>query len=284
MPPDALAFEPVLRFATFAGVFVAMALWEVLAPRRAPTLPRRARWAPNLALLALDVAVVRVLVPGAAIAVALAGEARGWGLINALAVPAWLALPLAVAFLDLAVYFQHVTFHAVPALWRLHRVHHADLDFDLTTGTRFHPAEILVSTGIKCAAVAAIDAPALAVLAFEVLLNATAVFNHSNARIPPRIDRWLRWIVVTPDMHRVHHSVEYDESSSNFGFNAPWWDRLFGTYRDQPAAGHEAMQVGVDAFRDPADLRLGRMLLQPLRETPGGYPINRRGGRRAEVA
>ena len=272
-----VASEPFLRLGIFLGIFAAMALWEALAPRRSLRFTRKTRWIPNLALLAIDVAAVRVLAPGAAIAVALAGEAHGWGLLHAIGAPAWLAIPAAVALLDLAIYFQHVMFHAVPTLWRLHRVHHADLDFDVTTGTRFHPVEILISTGVKCAAVAAIGAPALAVLAFEVLLNATAMFNHANARIPAGIDRWLRWLVVTPDMHRVHHSVDYDESSSNFGFNAPWWDRLFGTYRAQPAAGHEAMTIGVDAFRSAEDLRLDRLLIQPFLDTPGGYPINRRG-------
>jgi sterol desaturase/sphingolipid hydroxylase (fatty acid hydroxylase superfamily) len=254
-----------------------MGLWEALAPRRARGFTRKERWVPNLAMLAIDVAVVRVLAPGAAISVALAGEAHGWGLLNAIEVPGWVAIAAAMALLDLVVYFQHVTFHAVPVLWRLHRVHHTDLDFDVTTGTRFHPIEILVSTGLKCAAVAAIGAPALAVFAFEVLLNATAVFNHANVRIPQGLERRLRWLVVTPDMHRVHHSVDHDESSSNFGFNAPWWDRLFGTYRAQPAAGHEAMTIGVDAFRTADDLRLERLLIQPLLDTPGGYPINRRG-------
>jgi sterol desaturase/sphingolipid hydroxylase (fatty acid hydroxylase superfamily) len=192
--------------------------------------------------------------------------------------PVWVAVPLAVVLLDLAIYFQHVTFHAVPTLWRLHRVHHADLDVDVTTGTRFHPLEILISTAIKCAAVAAIGAPAVAVLAFEVLLNATAMFNHANAGLPPALERWVRRFVVTPDMHRVHHSVVYNESSSNFGFNLPWWDRLFGTYRAQPAAGHAGMTIGIDAFRSPADLRLDRLLVQPFRGTPGGYTINRRPG------
>ncbi len=270
------AYEPVFRLSAFVAVFAAMALWEVLSRRRKPLLNRARRWPHNLALLLVDVIAVRIVLPGAAIAVALAGESNGWGLLNAMALPAWLALPLAVAFLDLAIYFQHVTFHAVPALWRLHRVHHADLDFDVTTGTRFHPLEILLSTVVKCAAVAAIGAPAFAVLAFEVLLNATAMFSHANVRIPVGVDRWLRWIVVTPDMHRVHHSIRYNESSSNFGFNAPWWDRLFGTYRDQPAISHEQMVIGVDAFRTPEDSRIDRLLLQPWRDTPGGYAINRR--------
>jgi sterol desaturase/sphingolipid hydroxylase (fatty acid hydroxylase superfamily) len=247
---DPLGFyEPLLRLGSFAAVFAVMALWEAWAPRRSAQFSRRQRWPHNIALLVVDVAVVRVVAPGVAIAVALAGEDNGWGLLNSIALPVWLTIAAAVLFLDLVIYFQHVTFHAVPALWRLHRVHHADLDFDVTTGTRFHPLEILISTGIKCAAVAAIGAPAFAVLLFEVLLNATAMFNHANLRIPPGADRLLRWLIVTPDMHRVHHSILYNESSSNFGFNTPWWDRLFGTYRAQPKEGHEAMTVGVDAFR-----------------------------------
>lgn len=268
--------EPLIRLVAFVGVFVAIAAWEFASPRRARTFGRRMRWPNNLALLAVDVLVVRLLAPGAAIAIALAGEARGWGLLNLAGVPAWLAVPAAVALLDLAVWFQHVVFHAVPLLWRLHRVHHTDVDVDVTTGTRFHPIEILISVGIKCATVAAIGAPALAVLAFEVLLNATSMFNHANARLPAAVDRWLRFLVVTPDMHRVHHSVVCHETNSNFGFALPWWDRLFGTYRAQPAAGHEAMILGVDAFRGAGDARLDRLLTQPLRAAAGSYAINRR--------
>ncbi len=271
-----LAYEPVIRLGVFFLIFLAMALWEVLAPRREQAFGRRARWPHNIGLLLLDAALLRIVAPGAAIAVALAGEAHGWGLVNAVGLPAWAAVLLAVALLDLAIYFQHVMFHAVPTLWRLHRVHHTDLEFDVTTGTRFHPIEILISTGIKCAAVAAIGAPAIAVLVFELLLNGTAMFNHANARLPKLLDRVLRWAIVTPDMHRVHHSIVYNETNSNFGFNLPWWDRLFGTYRAQPAAGHEAMVIGVDAFRSREDLRLDRLLMQPFRESPGGYAINRR--------
>ena len=266
--------EPWIRFGAFVAVFAAVAAWEALAPRRRRKYRRAARWPHNVGLLLVDAALLRVLAPGAAIAVALVGEARGWGLLNAVGLPAWVAIPLAIALLDLAIYFQHVMFHAVPTLWRLHRVHHSDIDVDLTTGTRFHPVEILLSVVVKCAAVAAIGAPALAVFAFEVLLNATSVFNHANARLPG--DGLLRWLVVTPDMHRVHHSIVYNESASNFGFNLPWWDRMFGTYRAAPAAGHEAMTLGVDAFRGEEELRLDRLLLQPLRDTPGGYSINRR--------
>ena len=272
----AVSDEPLLRLGSFLAVFALMAAWELAAPRRNSQFSRVKRWPHNIALLVLDVAVLRIVAPGAAIAVAVGGEINGWGMLKAAPIPQWLAIVLAVALLDLVVYFQHVTFHAVPALWRLHRVHHADQDVDVTTGTRFHPLEILVSTAIKCAAVAAIGAPAFAVLIFEMLLNATAMFNHSNGRMPVGLDRVLRWAVVTPDMHRVHHSVLHNESSSNFGFNMPWWDRIFGTYLAQPAKGHDAMTVGVDAFRTPADLRLDRLLIQPLRDTPGGYPINRR--------
>ena len=271
-----LASEPSIRFGAFLFVFFAVALWELLAPRRRQAFGRLVRWPNNLGLLLVDSVVLRVVAPGAAVAVALEGQAHGWGLLNALALPGWASVVLAIVLLDLAIYFQHVMFHAVPTLWRLHRVHHADLDYDITTGTRFHPIEIVLSAGIKCAVVAAIGAPPVAVLAFEVLLNATAMFNHANARLPQALDRLLRWTVVTPDMHRVHHSVVYNETNSNFGFNLPWWDRLFGTYRAQPAAGHEAMTLGVDAFRSREDLRLDRMLVQPFRETPGGYAINRR--------
>jgi|SRR5882672_1317640 len=273
---SAIAYEPLIRLGSFLLVFVAIAAWEMLSPRRRSLLGRRPRWIHNLGLLLVDIAVLRIFVPGAAVALALIGEARGWGLINTLSLPVWAAVPLTVALLDLVIYFQHVMFHAVPTLWRLHRVHHTDLDFDVTTATRFHPIEIIISTGIKCAAVVAIGAPAVAVLVFEVLLSATAMFNHANAHLPQPLDRLLRWLIVTPDMHRVHHSIVYNETNSNFAFNLAWWDRLFGTYRAQPAAGHESMTIGVDAFRSVEDQRLDRLLMQPLRETPGGYAINRR--------
>jgi sterol desaturase/sphingolipid hydroxylase (fatty acid hydroxylase superfamily) len=276
MSIDPTQHEPWIRAGSFLAVFAVFALWEALAPRRARAFPRTRRWPHNLGLLLLDVVVLRLVAPSAAVVVAVQGETHGWGLLNAAVLPPWVAVVVAVVALDLAIYFQHVMFHAVPALWRLHRTHHSDLDFDVTTGLRFHPIEILLSTGVKCAAVAALGAPAVAVLLFEVLLNATAVFNHANVFLPVPLDRWLRWLVVTPDMHRVHHSVVYNESSSNFGFNLPYWDRLFGTYRALPAAGHAAMTIGVDAFRAPEELRLDRLLAQPFRDTPGAYPINLR--------
>ena len=184
-----------------------------------------------------------------------------------------------VLLLDLAIYLQHVMFHAVPALWRVHRVHHADLDFDVTTGVRFHPVEMVISMALKLAVVAALGTPAIAVLAFEVLLNATSMFNHGNLGIPVGVDRVLRLLVVTPDMHRVHHSIVVDETNSNFGFNLPWWDRLLGTYRDQPRAGHQGMTIGVGQFRDPIELRLDHMLVQPFRGETGPYPIGGQGSR-----
>ncbi len=271
-----LSNEPLIRLGAFLGVFALMAAWELLAPRRRLSLSRWQRWPSNIALSALNTALVRVLFPTAAVALALVGEQRGWGLLNAIQLPPWLALAIAVLALDLVIYLQHVLFHAVPALWRLHRMHHADLDFDVTTGARFHPLEILLSTLIKLAAVAALGAPAAAVLVFEVLLNATSMFNHGNVRLPARLDRVLRWIVVTPDMHRVHHSIVPRETNSNFGFNAPWWDRLFGTYRAQPEAGHEAMTIGIGQFRAPREQWLDRMLIQPFRDDAADYPLGRR--------
>jgi sterol desaturase/sphingolipid hydroxylase (fatty acid hydroxylase superfamily) len=260
----------------FLTVFAGVSLWETLAPRRDRALDRGRRWSANLGLLLVDIGVLRILAPGTAIGTAYAAHANGWGLASALELPPWVVVLASVALLDLVIYFQHVAFHAVPTLWRLHRVHHADIDFDVTTGIRFHPAEILISTFLKCAAIAAIGAPAAAVIAFEVLLNAASLFNHANASLPVWLERPLRWLLVTPDMHRVHHSIEYDESSSNFGFSLSWWDRLFGTYRAQPRLEHARMAIGVDAFRQPGDERLDQLLIQPLRDTPGRYPINRR--------
>jgi sterol desaturase/sphingolipid hydroxylase (fatty acid hydroxylase superfamily) len=269
MPESFIAYEWAIRLAAFAGVFLAMALWEVVSPKRALTVGRRLRWPGNLGVVVVDTLIVRALFPTAAVGVALLGEARGWGLLNWLAVPSWAATLAGLLVLDLAIYLQHVLFHHVPMLWRLHRMHHADLDIDVTTGVRFHPIEIVLSLLIKLGVVAGLGAPALAVLLFEVLLNATSMFNHSNVRMAPAIDRIVRWLVVTPDMHRVHHSIIRGETDSNFGFNFPWWDRLFRTYRPQPAQGHQGMTIGITAFRDPAELRLDRMLAQPFRKDEG---------------
>jgi sterol desaturase/sphingolipid hydroxylase (fatty acid hydroxylase superfamily) len=272
------AYEPFIRLGAFGGVFVVMAIWELAGPRRQQAIGRGWRWPSNLGVLLVDALLVRILFPTTAVGLALVAEARGFGLFNVFPLPALVGVMVSVIVLDLAIYLQHVLFHAAPALWRLHRMHHADLEFDVTTGLRFHPIEILLSMMIKLAAVAALGTPAVAVLIFEVLLNATSMFSHSNVRIPPGLDRALRWFVVTPDMHRVHHSVLSRETNSNFGFNVPWWDRLFGTYRAQPAAGHDAMTIGIEQFRDPRELGLDRMLLQPLRGDTGPYPLGWREG------
>ncbi len=271
-----LANEPVIRLAAFAGVLAAMVALEALLPRRHRSFPRLRRWPSNLGIVAVDTLLLRLVFPTAAVGAALAAEARGIGLLPWLGLPGPVAVLAAVVLLDLAIYLQHLLFHSVPALWRLHRMHHADLDFDVTTGLRFHPVEILLSMVIKLAVVVALGAPAVAVLLFEVLLNASSMFNHANLRLPPWLDRALRPVLVTPDMHRVHHSAVPRETNSNFGFNLALWDRLFGTYRAQPAAGHEAMTVGIEDFRDPVELRLDRMLTQPLRDDDRAETLGRR--------
>jgi sterol desaturase/sphingolipid hydroxylase (fatty acid hydroxylase superfamily) len=268
-----MSIEPYVRLIIFGAVLGAMAAWELGAPRRKQDIGRKTRWPSNLGIVLLDTLLVRLLFPMGAVGIAIGAEIRGWGLINALRVPAWVAIPAGIILLDLAIYLQHVLFHAIPALWRLHRMHHADLEFDVTTGVRFHPVEIFLSMVIKLGVVTAVGAPALAVLIFEVVLNATAMFNHGNVTLPARLDRILRWVLVTPEMHRVHHSIDARETNSNFGFNLPLWDRLFGTYRDQPEAGHVGMTIGIAQFRDQAEQRLDRMLTQPFREDASTYPL-----------
>ena len=268
--------EAIIRIVVFAGVLGGMALWELLAPRRRLRVPRPARWTANLGMVALSTLAVRFVLPLGALAAAEVARERGFGALNLWPLPRWAAFVLGVAALDFVVYLQHVLFHAVPALWRLHMVHHTDLDFDTTTGVRFHPVEILISMAIKLAAVAALGPPPAAVLTFEALLNASSLFNHGNVALPRGLDRLLRLIVVTPDMHRVHHSIHERETNSNFGFNLPWWDRLFGTYRDQPEEGHEEMAIGLTPYRDPARLHLGQLLVLPLLGDTGRYPIGRR--------
>lgn len=267
-----MTYEAGTRLAIFTGVFALMAVWEILAPRRKQLLGRGVRWPSNIGVVVLDTVLVRILFPMGAVAVALWCEANGYGLMNALAVPGWFAVPLTVVVLDLVIYTQHVAFHAMPMLWRIHRMHHADTEIDVTTGARFHPIEIVASMVIKIVAVAILGAPAVGVLVFEVLLNALAMFNHSNVRMPLGLDRIVRLFVVTPDMHRVHHSIKAHETHSNFGFNMPWWDRLFGTYRAQPEAGHDGMTIGLPVFRDRHEQRLDNMLTQPFREPAA--PLN----------
>lgn len=267
IPIDA-ASETALRLGCFVGLFVLLAALETAWPRRSRSLARAARWPANLGMSLASQLVVRLLVPLTAAALAIEAASRGWGLLNRVDLPAWLEIALAVLVLDFAIYWQHRLFHVVPALWRLHRMHHADVDLDVTTGVRFHPASILVSAAIKLAVVLLLGPAAVAVLLFEVLLNATSLFNHANLALPARLDRVLRLLVVTPDMHRVHHSLDDAERNCNFGFNFPWWDRLLGTYRAQPARGHDAMTLGLPAFRDAPEQRFFRLLGQPLRGEP----------------
>lgn len=271
------AHEAAFRLAVFGGVFAAMIAWEFVAPRRGLMLSRWQRWPGNIAIVALNTVVLRLSLPVAAAGLAMTAEAHGWGLFNQVTWHPLLELVAAVVVLDLVVYLQHVMFHAVPAFWRLHRMHHADLDFDVTTGSRFHPIEIVMSMLLKMAVVLVLGPSAAAVIVFEMLLNGTSLFNHGNVRIPAAVDRALRLVIVTPDMHRVHHSSTPRETNSNFGFNLSIWDRLLGTYRAQPERGHEGMEVGLHEFREPGASRLDRLLIQPFVAGDSEYSINRRG-------
>jgi len=258
--------EATIRLSCLFGVLALMAIWEALAPRRALTVARARRWTSNLGLVVFNTVAVRLLIPLTAVGLAGMAVRNGWGALHRFNLSRAWEIPLSVIALDLVIYLQHVLFHAVPALWRLHRVHHADLDFDVTTGLRFHTIEILLSLALKLAAILALGPSPWAVLIFEVLLNATSMFNHSNVRMPMWCDRALRWLVVTPDMHRVHHSIDRRETDSNFGFNLPWWDYLLGTYRPQPAENHETMPIGVAELRDERlCCRLPAMLWLPFR-------------------
>ena len=248
----------------FLGMLATMGFWETIAPKREQRASRLGRWAANLGIIAISVLMLRLLIPAGAMGAAAFAEANGWGLLNVISLPYPAAIMVAVILLDCAIYWQHVIFHAVPMLWRLHKVHHADVEIDVSTGLRFHPVEMLLSMIIKISVVLLTGAPMLAVLIFEVLLNATAMFNHGNVRLPAGVDRWLRLLIVTPDMHRVHHSIIKRETNSNFGFNLSLWDRLFGSYRAQPAGGHAGMQIGLPEYRQFRGLAW--MLALPFRK------------------
>ena len=267
--PEFLPGGPdALRMIAFLGIFTVMASWEALAPLRPSTLPRRLRWSNNLALLLSGNLLLKLLFPLTAVGFAAVAQTRGWGLLNQFDWPDWLKLVLAFVLLDLAIYAQHRLFHAVPLLWRLHRVHHADTMFDVTTALRFHPVEIALSLGIKLAAIALIGASAQAVLLFEIVLNGAAMFNHGNVTLPGWLERLLRWLIVTPDMHRIHHSTRMAETNSNYGFNLSCWDRLFASYTPAPSRPQDTMPIGLTQFRTPRDAWLDQLLLQPLRRTP----------------
>jgi sterol desaturase/sphingolipid hydroxylase (fatty acid hydroxylase superfamily) len=269
--------ETVTRLTFFFGIFALMAAWELVSPRRTLTTSKTVRWLSNLGITLLNPVAVRAVSPFLPVGMALLALKNGWGLLHNVILPYWLEVATAIIVLDLVIYLQHVMFHTVPLLWRFHMMHHADLDIDVTTGLRFHPIEMIISMGIKLSTVVLIGPPVVVVLIFEILLNGTSMFNHGNIRLPKIIDRILRVLVVTPDMHRIHHSVTIRETNSNFGFNFPWWDRLLGTYRDQPAAGHEGMTIGLSQFRDPRRLTFLWLLALPFIGKVGEYAINRRG-------
>jgi sterol desaturase/sphingolipid hydroxylase (fatty acid hydroxylase superfamily) len=269
--------ETTIRGIVFIVIFTCMMVWEIAAPRRKLVVEKAHRWFTNLVIIIFNSAMIRVIIPIMPVAMAAVARNRQWGLLMYFNVPPWLEVMIAVIFLDLAIYLQHVMFHTLPLLWRLHLVHHADLDVDVTTGLRFHPIEIILSTFVKLFAVLVIGPDPLAVIIFETVLNGTSMFNHGNISMPAVFDRFLRYIVVTPDMHRVHHSVNIRETNSNFGFNFPWWDRFCGTYRDQPAAGHEGMTIGLAQYRNVERYNLIWALILPFIADPGGYAINRRG-------
>jgi sterol desaturase/sphingolipid hydroxylase (fatty acid hydroxylase superfamily) len=269
--------EGTIRLSFFLGMLLVMGLWETFLPRRELTVARWVRWLNNLGLVVFNSVVLRLIFPAAAVGMAAYAADQQWGVLNQ---PGWssiLSIIVAVVVLDFAIWLQHVMFHAVPVLWRLHRVHHADLDYDVTTGLRFHPIEIILSMLIKFSVILVLGPPVVAVIIFEVLLNVGAMFNHGNVRLPLALDRVIRWIIVTPDMHRVHHSVEDDEANSNFGFNLSIWDRIMGTYRDQPRAGHTDMTIGIRAYRERKQVTwLSGLLSLPFRGKVTGYAINRR--------
>jgi len=272
-----LANEKEVRMSFFFGMLIAIGIWELLAPKRALTISKSVRWVNNLGLVFFNSFLLRVLFPAAAVGVAAFASEQGWGLFNYFNLPLWFAVLASVIIMDFVIYVQHVMVHAIPVLWRLHRVHHADMDYDVTTGSRFHPIEIIISMLIKFATILLLGPPIIAVIIFEIVLNATAMFNHGNISLPKAFDKYLRLLLVTPDMHRVHHSVEDDEANSNFGFSLPWWDRIFGTYRAQPRAGHKDMIIGINKFRDPKQVSwLPGMLMLPFVGKMSGYVINRR--------
>ncbi|WP_235071172.1 sterol desaturase family protein [Leptolyngbya sp. Heron Island J] len=253
-------------------MLLAMRLWEIIAPCRRLSAPRLMRWFSNIGLLILGTIILRAIFPIAAVGVAMFAEKQQWGLFYTLSIPYWQSIVLTIIGLDFTTYWQHVIFHSFPVLWQLHKVHHADLDFDVTTGFRFHPLEILLSMVGKILTILLLGTPVTAVLIFEVLLNATSMFNHGNVQLPSKLESLLRWIVVTPDMHRIHHSTITQETDSNFGFNLPWWDYLFGTYRPWPSVSHQKMAIGLTEYQK--DLRVAQlqwMLVLPFLKQPSNH-------------
>ena len=261
----------LIRIGSYVSVLGVMATWELLAPRRKLTASKLCRWGGNLTIVVLNTVIARLLFMGGVVATAAMAQDHSWGLLNWVEGPAWLELTLAIVALDFIIYWQHQVFHYVPILWRFHMMHHSDLDLDVSSGVRFHPVEIVISTGVKALSVLVLGVAPLAVVIFEVVLNSTALFNHSNVRMPLALDRVLRWFIVTPDMHRIHHSTDVRETNSNYGFNVPWWDRLFGTYCPQPALGQTGMKIGLEHLGPPVCLNLFMMLRFPFVTQLGRY-------------
>lgn len=256
-----MSFEPIARLSVFLGVFAIMAIWEVFAPKRAQIAPKSIRFSNNIALMVLNTFILRLVFPMGAVGFAIFCQNNSIGLFNLIGLPPFLEIILALILLDLLIYFQHVLFHSIPFLWRLHRVHHLDTEIDVSTAGRFHTFEIILSLGIKLLGIALLGADAVAVLVFEIILNACAMFNHANVWVSPKIDAVLRKFIVTPDMHRIHHSIDPKEFNSNFGFNISLWDRVFNTYTQEPKHGHLEMQIGQNVKITNRDLWLDRLLL-----------------------
>ncbi len=256
--------ESGIRLGAFLGLFALFALTEYFTPRRKLTMLKSNRWFTNIIIVILDGLVVRILFPAAAVGVALWASARGWGLFNLIDAPLWIAVLVSIVVLDFAVWWSHLLSHKIPILWRIHRMHHSDRDFDVTTAIRFHPIEIVVSMVWKVLWVIALGAPAVGVIMFEILLNGLALFNHSNTKLPLKLDAIIRTLIVTPDMHRVHHSTIVRETDSNYGFNLSIWDRIFSTYNDQPELGHDKMIIGIDEWQDENPTKLGWTLSVPF--------------------
>ncbi|QPD06240.1 MAG: hypothetical protein Nkreftii_004014 [Candidatus Nitrospira kreftii] len=256
--------QDVIRIGAYMSVLTLMRLWELMQPRRPRTLSTLCRWGGNLTIVALNTVLARLLFAGGAFTVAAAAQERGWGLLHLVEGPVWLEAAIGILALDFIIYWQHRIFHVVPLFWRFHMMHHSDLDLDVTSGVRFHPMEIVLSLAVKVMAIMVVGASPIAVMIFEVVLNATSLFNHGNVLIPQHVERLLRWMVVTPDMHRIHHSMDVREMNSNYGFNVPWWDRVFGTYCPEPALGHLAMRIGLEHLGPSTCLNIFMMLRFPF--------------------
>jgi len=269
--------ETIIRLLFTVTIFTVMMIWEIIFPRRKLNTNKIRRWSMNIFITLFNSILVKIIFPLLPVSLALLAQKNNWGIFNNIQLPYELVFILSIVFFDFIIYLQHVMFHSLPILWRLHMMHHIDLDIDVTTALRFHPIEIIISAIIKLAVIMIIGPPVLSVLVFEIILNGTAMFNHSNVKMPRWLDRIIRLVIVTPDMHRIHHSVTIRETNSNFGFNLSWWDKLFGTYRSEPFLTHETMSIGHSLYRNEKQLNLFYILAVPFIGKSGDYSINRWG-------